>query len=535
MTRRAPDGPPRRAWRWPLLIVALLALRLPALVEPAGSDQYLYQYVGERILAGAVPYVDAWDQKPPGIFFVYALVRLAWPRPSATAVADLAAAALLAVGLVALGRRTAAPAIGWIAAALALLWGHPAISRLGGVYVRGQCESFIAPAVVFALVFAAARPRTWRTAASAGALVAAAFWLKYNALAYALPVTAALLWPTRGDTREIRAALAWLAAGFAAVSTVVLVYFAAHGALEPLRMATLDYNLQYSGETYSGPLSVMRYMLGIPLERGRADMLWYLGLAGAMALIALRRERAHARAILACAWIAAAVLSIATNGARNLPQYFVQAVPALAFAGANGFSALWAVRRVGPALVVLLLAVGVWRVGVEAPSFVGARWATLPQLADNLAWDIQYIRGTMPRETYLQRFTGAQKYDALEIDRLTSRVAATTTSPDRILVFGFAPAVYVNAGRSSASRFFWSRPVVVEFAADRPGYGSAGLLRDLQATPPALVVLQKKDWGPMDPDSAAFFLSSPLLSPWLSTHYSLDAETPLFSVWRRND
>src|SRR6185369_14648662 len=69
---------------WLVLIAALLALRLPAFVEPVGNDQSLYLYAADRIRAGGVPYLDAWDQKPPGIALVYAALRGIWPWPAST-------------------------------------------------------------------------------------------------------------------------------------------------------------------------------------------------------------------------------------------------------------------------------------------------------------------------------------------------------------------------------------------------------------------------------------------------------------------
>jgi hypothetical protein len=101
-------------------------------------------------------------------------------------------------------------------------------------------------------------------------------------------------------------------------------------------------------------------------------------------------------------------------------------------------------------------------------------------------------------------------------------------------VFGFAPAIYVQSDRVSASRFFWSRPVILEFAAETPGYGSRGLLADLETSKPAIVILQKQDWRPYATDSMEFFLTTPLLSRWLLTGYALERDTPLFAVWRRN-
>ena len=90
----------------------------------------------------------------------------------------------------------------------------------------------------------------------------------------------------------------------------------------------------------------------------------------------------------------------------------------------------------------------------------------------------------------------------------------------------------MKAQRTSASRFFWSLPVILEFAADRPGYGTAGLLADLQRTQPALVVLQRRDWEP-PLDSHTYFLAHPALSAWLQSGYQQIADTGRYVVWQR--
>src|ERR687889_2081724 len=78
------------------LTAALLILRLPSLTQPMGPDQALYAYVGERILHGELPYRDAWDQKPPGIHYVYAGLRAVSSGDAIVAAADLLAAAVVA-------------------------------------------------------------------------------------------------------------------------------------------------------------------------------------------------------------------------------------------------------------------------------------------------------------------------------------------------------------------------------------------------------------------------------------------------------
>ena len=157
----------------PLLLVFLLALRIPSLVQPAGGDQGLYGYEGQRILHGDVVYRDVWDQKPPGIAFLYAALQTVWPHESIVPAADFAAAAIVAWLLVVLGRRRFSANVGYGAAGLFVLLGDPGLQRLSGIYVRGQCEPFIALAVTAALVFVASRARSRWPLVLAGTALAA--------------------------------------------------------------------------------------------------------------------------------------------------------------------------------------------------------------------------------------------------------------------------------------------------------------------------------------------------------------------------
>ncbi len=528
MTRHFPGQRPQRVARlWLAVIIVLLALRLPSIVQPAGGDQSLYAYAGQRILAGDVLYRDMWDQKPPGIAFAYALLLRVWPGEAIVPGADLAAAAAVAGLLVVLGRRRYSANVGYGAAAVFLLCGDPYLQRLGGIYVRGQCEPFVALAVTISLVLLAHPARRRLHLVAAGIALAGAFWLKYGG-AYALPVAAATwAWgrPTDEDRRRAVTDLAWVGLGFGTVVIGVLAYFYANGALTDLRLATIDYNLGYSTETYEQPVSVPLYLLTFPVRRAMVDMLWFLGGLGAILLV--RRVRRDGSVLVALAWLAAAVISIAVNGSRGLPNYFMQAAPAMALCASAGLASL---RTSGVwlryAILGLVLAAFA-RVGTDTPVW-GLRFGSLPGLVENVRYDLSYVRGRIDRDTYLRRFKG-QKHDALEIDRLARYVRETTARGDRIFVFGFSGgSVCWKSERASASRFFWSMPVIREFAADRPGYGSAGLLEDLQATRPALVALQKEEWRSCD-----FFMNNERLRHWLEAGYVADRETPMFSVWRR--
>jgi 4-amino-4-deoxy-L-arabinose transferase-like glycosyltransferase len=60
-----------------LLLVVAIAARAAQFGNPAVQvDDEFYLLTGDRMLHGALPYVDIWDRKPVGLFLIYAAIRL---------------------------------------------------------------------------------------------------------------------------------------------------------------------------------------------------------------------------------------------------------------------------------------------------------------------------------------------------------------------------------------------------------------------------------------------------------------------------
>ncbi len=197
-----------------VLAAALLVFRAPSLVQPMGADQALYAYVGERIRAGGLPYRDAWDQKPPAIHFLYAGLRTLLPSDGVVPAADLVAAAAIAWLLYRLAAQGSPAGTGAAAALVFLLLSNPAFTRVAGIRLRSQCETFIAVAVTAAFVLLLgqgkllARKGTERRSGAmlgAGVLFGLAFAFKYNAAVFAAAGVVSL-WLCRrltiGDCRQ---------------------------------------------------------------------------------------------------------------------------------------------------------------------------------------------------------------------------------------------------------------------------------------------------------------------------------------------
>ena len=66
--------------RYALFVMAVVAVALLTRFQQFGNpivhiDEQFYLLVGDRMLHGALPYVDIWDRKPIGLFLIYAAIR----------------------------------------------------------------------------------------------------------------------------------------------------------------------------------------------------------------------------------------------------------------------------------------------------------------------------------------------------------------------------------------------------------------------------------------------------------------------------
>ena len=321
---------------------------------------------------------------------------------------------------------------------------------------------------------------------------------------------------------DVVGGLTTLAAAFILPIGLATAWFWWSGTLGDLYAATVSYNAFYSGETYDGPLAFLRYLVTFPVRHSWLDSLWWMGGLGTACLLLMSPSRPSLFTIVA--WVAAACVSIAVNGSRGLPQYFAQAAPALALAAAVPLAAAWIRSGAGVRLLmVVLVGIGVWRV------------SNVIKVGDYAWHDVQYLTGRMSEDVFLARFgepASDAKYSALALRDLARELRARTSPTDKVLVFGFSAGALVQAPRVSATRFFWSRPVIVGFGEGLPGYGRAGLLEELRAARPALVVLQDNDWHDTA-DSLTWFTSQPMLASWLSDGYDAAGSAGNYHFWTR--
>lgn len=66
------------------LFVSIMGMRLNVLMEPLGTDQGIFSYIGVQLDHGATVYKDVFDHKPPLIFYLYQCIYHFFPHTKAT-------------------------------------------------------------------------------------------------------------------------------------------------------------------------------------------------------------------------------------------------------------------------------------------------------------------------------------------------------------------------------------------------------------------------------------------------------------------
>jgi 4-amino-4-deoxy-L-arabinose transferase-like glycosyltransferase len=440
--------------------IALLAiaLRAPLFAQPLERDEGEYAYIAWRISEGETPYLDWFDQKPPGVFLAYR-IALAAPGDPVVAIRTVGAAfaAGTALALFALARALLGTGAAVVASlVLVFLSADPMLQG-----ASANTEIFMVPGIVVAALLTlrwldAQRP-SFAAAVAVGLALGAASAFKQVAVVNVPFLIAVVAWRAPRGERARRTArfTAGMAAGGIAIWAAILCWFWLRGGLAPALDAILFHNLQYTADLTSAErIAALDYF--VPPLVPSQGVAWGLALVG-LAVLAVRRDRFAA--LFLAGFAAANAVGVSASG-FYFPHYFQQLLPAVAAlaaaAIAGGASGVASRARLaaGSALALappLLVAIGIWRLAPDEVSrriYPGNNFEVMPAIA--------------------------------------AEVAAQTQPDDRVFVFGSEPEILFGARRVSASRYIFLFPVFNTFSdvAER----QASVIAEVEAARPAAIV-----------------------------------------------
>jgi hypothetical protein len=533
------DGPPRRPGLTIALLIlaaAALLLRVVAIAEPLGIDQSLWASAVRGMARGQLLYRDVWEQRPPGIYWLYlAGFRLFGWRAATVAWLDILAALTTTLLLYGIGRTLASRTTAALGAMLYATMTMPAwLYGYGGFLERAVSETFIVVCVCASAWCAARwlRRPSAVLAAALGLFAGATLVFKPNAGLY---FPALLLWMflyawnEREKRRPLLAAV--VIAGLAAtiIPAIALVWLWRLDLLGDAATAVIDFNRYYVGEGFSAGRYALTFSKAVWL-RIKTEPLWLAGATGAVVAVwsLARDRRLPPLAGLAVIWGAAGAGVIMVNGARLFNSYFIQVLPPLALLGAwvladalRGSST----RRVTRWTVVALMAMLLVQRDYAGRVFGTARA------------DFDALAGRSDPTAYLERFGGYDNqrgYSARANAELAAYIRSHTEPDDRVFLFGINGAgVYFAADRLTAHRF-----LRVNFFIDTdfpdPSFRLDAVLRNLEAARPRYIVFERLNSASTMGRLADGLPQDPQVGELLGK-YRLDARIEDFTLYRRID
>lgn len=480
-----------------LLLGLLSALLLGQLLDFGyGRDQALYSVVSDALLRGAAPYRDAWDFKPPGIYFTYAFARAVFGQNV------YAARVLEALGLVSLffafavfsQRHVGSRRAGVLGAGVAILAYVPL-----EFWYTGQPEGFGAMALAWALVCATYEPppgtgrrgeiRQFAAWAVAASLYTLAGLLKPplgGGILVSFAIVLASRWRAKGASGWARAlgvpTLAF-AAGGALPLLATLAYFTAMDALADLHEALFVFAPVYTAlQLEATPLPGLLW---------RALSEWLLrtapyNLLGLLALLFLpvlhSRERLAVAHVLGV--IAFSLLGVALQ-AKFFLYHYAAVLPLTGLLAGWGYWKVWTRIR-SSALAVLATAAVLGAVTLDAVPVLPTSRPFWGRTAKRLSTVSQPALRTTVRDAL---------YSLGDVDARTNREVAAwleknTPEDSTLFIWGFEPAIYELSGRRPASRYVHDVPQRAAWAKEK---SRRILMEELTTSPPAAIVVAHED------------------------------------------
>jgi hypothetical protein len=544
---------------WAVAITMAVGNKLVELCQAngiPGRDSGVFVTIAQGILRGQLPYRDFWDHKPPGIYYIDALVlRLMPARPSSLHLAEAVAAILSLIVFYFLVRSFAARRWALLGVATVALLSTEPNTNQGGNFTETYALLPTTAAYVFLLQYLLRTPRKgWLFLAGAAIGLSAVIRpLEAAHLTLATLVVAAsadLGRPAaKGVRRDKMARYLWPlllpALGLGAVIAPVLLYFAVRGVWSEMWSQVIEYNRLYA--TAVPPAEAFANLLGALRLSRRLPFLWLNAVAVFAAAVAAHRsarpqvvgEGTAGRqkhwpsvALLLGGWFFLASATVAAGG-RFYSHYFLLTVPPSAALLVWGLSALFAplvslasvrVRLLRTALLAELV-LGMFALYVVAWSRVAG---VLPLIS------VQTSCGAGMSCPYggSGLCVGYDSYTALQFgnlrmnvvllppsaqERVAAWVVAQTDPGATIQVWGAEAGLYFLTDRRPASRYIYDYPLIGMLGGETARYTTpamvASYLNDLRESAPAAIVVV--------PDHAQTIARLPQLANFVAQRYKV--------------
>ncbi len=474
-----------------------------------GRDQGIYAVVARTITEGGMPYRDAWDFKPPGIFLIYALARVFFGNAQ---YGIRILECLCIIGMIPILMRLstllwgsrliglAAGAVNAFVQAQLDFWHTSQPESFGGIFTmagillamqgemahqqdkshrRSVLFNWIGSGILFGISGLLKPPL-----AGGGAVLAIIF--AGRSILSEKEGSSFLQRLTRSSIRKAVVPILYIAAGGIIPIVLCALWFAAKGALSDLYQVLFVFTPHYTKLGWEGSS-----FFGMAYWGFTEWLVTYCSLmtAGVLLFFALGlgpRERYGALVI-------ASIISIHLAGVVMQGKFFAYHYGATwpPTAMLAGFSLFWIWDRFGrhSALraIVFYLGIVVISLGRSATKH------TVESFRTRTLMRLEFFTQSPRNQAAIDRLAWIAEVNA-GVNRAAGEYLKTRVPPNRpIFVWGFEPVIYDLAERPLASRYIYNVPQRVAWVKDE---ARKSLMAELSSKRPAAIVIEHYDVFP---------------------------------------
>ena len=524
----------------PVTILLVVVYAIPILTFPPGRDQGTYLQIGQSLLEGKHLYVQLWDNKPPGIFWVYAVIAKVFGRVMwSVAIVDFVL--LLAISYLLF--RFAKRYLGRAAAALAVIVHASWHSGMMYFWIA-QPETLQVLCALAALLLLVPEAKWWTVRCfAAGLLCGFGFWLKYNFIGFMpllllLPFLESIALDENSPRfaltvswREWLLRIALIASGFALTVVVVLGWIVFTGGWPAMQQAQFQVLPRYARMAITrNPHYLLMAVHNTYLYLRPAT--WFVTLAAVL----IGWWRRDFKRLVPVLLAAAAALATTVAQVRFHSYYFQVCFPF--------FAIIWAY------LVLKLVEITRWltrvlkiqRRGLIATLLwilaMNIAFLPIPEQVTGLILDyVAFQQWCTQRETFYADYPNQISIELLrgQMD-VINYVKRNTKPSDSIFLWGSNSLIYFLTDRRPPTRFVLNLGVMAKWG--EPSWKEE-IVDAVEAARPTLIIVTQGDELPtityVKLDSEQYLSRSfPRLNTYITQNYKIAANFDHFVIYKAN-
>lgn len=511
-------------------IIAAIFFAYPFIFMPFGSDQAIFAYIGGIINEGGIPYLDAWDVKPPLIYYIYSIaLKIGGHSTISLRLCDLLYFFITMLCMYFLGKELYSRKVGMGASlCLGLLYFFT-----NSYWEFSQCESFMILPMIVSVFFCckAIKDRKWFLYFGSGFFSGIVFMIKLTGIVILFPVFLYLFCAVyRHDPRRLfplfLLRFLYIILGVTTSMGIVFLWFYANGGIFDMLYTLFVYDIEHGRSAINLTTDYLHLSF-----LGFIRRYFFVLFPAIIAFTTKRHVLFSSKNMLLYGWTLSMLLVFFVQG-RFYHYHMLPIIAPFSLLGAERFLTLYndcswnkKVFFLKKKVVLSLVSAVLIIIATEPQVFLGIKNFKL-----------------FPSNDFYNDaiFIPSGGFSLSSSKKVAEYIHKNTSPEDNIIIWGFQPLIYFLSQRKAPTRFFFNTPLIAPFSSNRDTWRKE-FLSDIKHSLPKYFIIAEHDeqdnriMASVNKDSFSVLQNFTELFAFLSMNYQIDIKIGYLSIYKKRN